>query len=165
MNKELAIKKFEEIRDIPYRIPLSKDEVDHCCIGKHILLYNELSKLGYSCRYRTCTFSWADFGLPENILEIPHEDACTHLYLEVKDGKWKTLDCTWDKALTNILPVNDWDGVSHKKIVLPQEKICSLLESEQFMSSVYDDAVVEDDMAKSGQFYKALNDWLASQRV
>jgi len=55
-----CINAFEQIRDIPYRIPMSLDEVDYCCSGKALLLKNKLESLGFQVRYRVCRFRWSE---------------------------------------------------------------------------------------------------------
>ncbi len=47
---------FTKIRDIPYRIPLSSEEEDQCCTGKHKRLFGVLQEAGYKIRWRVCTF-------------------------------------------------------------------------------------------------------------
>ena len=129
-------KAFIEIRDIPYGIPLSYGTEDRCCTGKHKKFFEILKKDGYDVRWRVCVFKWSNLSLPENLLIIPHDDSSTHAYLEVMiNGDWKKVDATWDKPLKNILPVNEWDGVSNTKIAVPvistysPEKSLSIMEN------------------------------------
>jgi len=105
------ISTFKSIRDIPYKIPLKWGEEDNCCSGKHEKLLNLLKKMGYGARYRVCVFLWSGLNLPPKLEKIPHEDDCTHSYLEIKIGdEWKVLDATWDIGLKGIFHVNEWDG-------------------------------------------------------
>lgn len=49
-------------------------------------------------------------GLPRHVMDVPHEDDSTHVYLEVfVDGKWINVDPTWDPQLRDILPIAEWD--------------------------------------------------------
>ena len=96
------ISTFESIRDIPYRIPLQWGEEDNCCSGKHEKLFNLLEKNGYEVRYRVCAFLWSSLNLTSTLAHIPHDDDCTHTYLEIQSGgNWIILDATWDSGLKN----------------------------------------------------------------
>ena len=98
------IKTFEAVRDIPYRIPLTLDEEDNCCSGKHKLLKSMLVEQGYEVRYRVCSFLWSSVDLPEKIKAISHDDNCTHVWLEVLiNNNWITVDATWDEGLKKCL--------------------------------------------------------------
>ena len=77
------ISSFDSIRDIPYRIALKWGEEDNCCSGKHEKLFNLLTKQGYKVRYRVCIFLWISLNLPKELETIPHDDNCTHTYLEI----------------------------------------------------------------------------------
>ena len=164
MNKEKAIKVFEEIRDIPYRIPLTAIEVDHSCSGKHMLLKKELERLGYTVRHRVCSFRWSSVDLPIEVTRVPHEDASTHSYLEFKkDDIWIPVDATWDQAISSVLSSNSWDGESATPIAVKANVFFSPEESEQIMTQI-SEKEVESDLEINGQFYAAFNDWLAEVR-
>jgi hypothetical protein len=161
MDIEKAKIKFTEIRDIPYRIPLGINEDDNCCVGKHIRLKEELEKLGYGVRYRTSSFKWSDLHLPEKLQNIPHENDCTHLYLEFKnDNIWHTLDATWDKELSPTFQVNDWDGKASTEILVPSIEVLSTDKSNEIVDICYDKDVFDRDIELNGDFYNAINIWL-----
>jgi hypothetical protein len=165
MDTKKAKLKFTEIRDIPYRIPLEINEVDNCCVGKHIRLKKELEELGYEIRYRTCSFKWSDFHLPEKLQNIPHENDCTHLYLEFKKNNvWETLDATWDQKLTPTFQINGWDGKTGTKILVPSIEILSTDKSIGIVNTCYDQEVFDKDIKINGDFYNAFNIWLESLR-
>jgi hypothetical protein len=156
---------FNEIRDIPYRIPLSSSEEDFSCTGKNEKLLQYLVKENYQVRWRVCTFKWSSLGLPQNVLEVSHDDNSTHAYLEVKiDQTWKKVDATWDKGLAGILPVNQWDDSADEEIAVPVVSTFSAEESKVIMESENRE-VVEDDIKINGNFYQALNLWLEEVRV
>lgn len=159
------IKAFKEIRDIPYRIPLALDEPDDCCTGKANRLLHVLEENGYETRYRVCSFLWSETNLPKELLAIPHDDACTHTYLEVKIGDdWKTVDPTWDSGLKGLLPIEEWDGVSDTGIGLPVKSIFSPEESLRVMQESLTGDAFAEDMRKSGKFYEAMNDLFVEYR-
>lgn len=165
-NKNINIvKEFEKIRDIPYRIPLSLEEVDECCTGKAKTFFEILNKAGYEVRYRICMFKWSDLNLPKEIQGIPHDDDCSHTYLEIKiNGQWKIIDPTWDKGLKNIFHINEWDGKSDTEISLSANKILSPEESSEYLENILKPEAIIRDLKTSGEFYKAFNEWLAINR-
>jgi len=164
MNNNLQ-KAFLEIRDIPYNIPLSYGAEDRCCTGKHKKLLEILKNDGYDVRWRVCTFKWSDMFLPEKVLEISHDDKSTHAYLEVSIGEeWKKVDATWDKPLTSIFPVNEWDGVSDTAIAVPYITIYSPDEDTSTIMSNETREVIESDLKINGKFYEAFNQYLAEIR-
>lgn len=164
MDKKF-IKAFEEIRDIPYRIPLSAHDTDDCCSGKANRLMTIFEMAGKEVRYRVCSFLWSDLNLPNSLQQTPHEDLCTHVYLEVKDGdRWIVIDPTWDRALEEVLPVGMWDGKKDTVLGVPVRDTFSPEESSRCMQESKDIQVIEDDLKKNGSFYKIFNKWLEECR-
>lgn len=162
----IRIQNFKFIRDIPYRIPLSRDEPNHCCEGKHTALYTLLEKTGLEVRPRICDTLWSDFDiLPKEIQNIPHENEGRHLYLEVKiDGKWHPIDASLDKGLESVISVLEWDGKTSTGICVKPRHIYSPQES---LYGFYTELSAKDfrrDMRKNGKFYKAINDWFETIR-
>ena len=160
-----AVECFRFIRDIPYRIPMSASEPDHCCIGKHIVLKTLLSSLGLQVRYAFCQWLWSSLDLPESLKEIPHEDRMSHVYLEVynkKQEKWMIVDATWDKGLAPKLPVSEWDGKGDTAIaVKPIEILKERIDKYDGPS----EAQGAELMKVNGQFFEAFNKWLESIRI
>lgn len=155
---------FEEIRDIPYTIPLSYDQKDHCCTGKHSLFLAVLKDGGYEARWRICSFKWSDLNLPPDLLIIPHEDNCTHAYLEVFiNEQWQNIDLTWDKGLRDTLPVNEWSSFSNMTIAVPVLEIYSPEQSGSIMENPTREEF-EKDIQINGDFYRAFNTWLEKER-
>lgn len=75
---------FYRIREIPYRIPLSLEEEDKCCSGKAKQLFAVCESLKIPCRWRVCEFLRSDVPMPEEVVRIPHDDLCTHVFLEIQ---------------------------------------------------------------------------------
>jgi len=160
-----ALVAFKKVQQIPYRIQLSISEGDYSCTGKAAQLKELLEKAGYKVRYIVCEFRWSDLGLPQNLLNVKHEDSCTHTYLEAFiDGKWIKIDPTWDSALHRILPVATWNGKSDTVLAVKPFNTFSAQKSAEIMSNVNDSEVLED-LKKNGAFYKAFNDWLEIERT
>ena len=155
-------KVFNQVRDIPYKIPISLKELDFCCSGKHKILKNLLEKLGYKTRYRVVSFKWSSLKLPPKIFSVSHENFNTHVYLEVLiNGKWLDMDVTWDSKLKSILPVNKWGGKNI--IAVPVLKKFSLKKSQKIMEDESKEEIIKD-LKINGKFYQALNLWFEGIR-
>lgn len=155
---------FETERDIPYCIPLSCDEKDHCCSGKHERLLKTFINTGIEARYRVCWFRWSDITLPLEIASIPHDDECSHVYLEVKvDDAWTIVDATWDPGLAPILPINEWTEGKDMIIAVPAIETLSPADSAALMAAITPHDV-EADLEKHLPFYEAFNAWLEAIR-
>jgi hypothetical protein len=158
------ISTFNSIRDIPYWIPLKWGEEDNCCSGKHEKLFNLLTKNGYNVRYRVCVFLWSSLNLPPELTNIPHDDDCTHTYLEIKiDRNWKVLDATWDNKLKGLFHVNEWDGKSDTEIAMKPIKTFTLQKSLRIVNN-QNEEVINKDLQINREFYKAFNNWLDKNR-
>ncbi|MFA5188126.1 MAG: hypothetical protein WC460_02045 [Patescibacteria group bacterium] len=156
---------FTSIRDIPYKIPLQWNEENNCCSGKHEKLLNLLTENSYEARYRVCVFLWSELNLPAELKKIPHDDDCTHSYLEIKiDGNWKILDATWDKGLKNLFHINEWDGKSDTEIAVKPTKIFTPQKSLEIVNNQSKE-VINKDLKINGKFYKGFNEWLAKNRI
>ena len=166
-NKNInIIEEFKKVRDIPYRIPLSPEESDDCCSGKSNRLFGIFKKAGYDVRYRVCTFHWSDVKLPAEVQKIPHEDECTHSYLEVMIGNERVIvDATWDEGLKEIFDVNEWDGKSNTKVAVPIRECFSPEKSAEIMQKDTTETALQEDLQKNGEFYKGFNHWLTEIRI
>ncbi|MFH1142547.1 MAG: hypothetical protein ABIH67_04330 [Candidatus Uhrbacteria bacterium] len=158
------IEDFNQIRDIPYRIPVDSNEEDCCCNGKAKQLKKLLEQEGLEVRYRVCEFHWSDLGLPEEIKKQIAENLATHVYLEVLiNDKWVVVDPTWDKGLEQVLPVNDWDGIGDTKIAVPVIKTYDLGASEKIMTcEAPGPGTVSEN--KNTDFEITFNKWLQAER-
>ncbi len=163
--QDRLIKIFEEVRDIPYRIPLSASEKNVSCSGKAKKLKVLLEQEGYPARYRVCEFRWSDVqNIPTDVHALPHADDSTHVYVEVLiDGIWVKVDPTWDRMLATIFPVAVWDGRHDTRIAVKPIVVYGIEESRQIMEDESADAI-EKDLAINSEFYRALNDWLLRVR-
>lgn len=159
------LKKFKEIRDIPYRIPLSLSENDDCCSGKHMLLKEYFDENWIESRYRVCSFLWSTISMPDELRRLPHNDYCTHVYLEVLiDWIWIDLDATWDLGIGDYFNVNEWNWKNNTKIALRLLKKFSIEESKIIMEEESEQDIL-DDLEKHYDFYKWFNEWLENLRT
>lgn len=165
-KREELISLFNSIRDIPYSIALTAEEEDNCCSGKSNKLLSILTKKGYNIRWRVCEFNWRDLNLPLEIEEIPHEDLCTHAFLEINiEGNWRTLDPCWDKGLRKTFHVNEWGGKSNTEIAVKPVKILTPKESQDLMKNQPNKSITEQDLKVNGAFYNAFNEYLEKERM
>ena len=133
MENRDIVKEFKKIRDIPFRIALSPRESADDCLGKAERLFKVFKKYRFEVRYRVCMIKWSTLNFPKEVTKMPHDDNCSHTYLEVKtNGKWKIIDATWDKGLKNLFPINEWGGKSDNKVAIPCFKILSPEESSEY---------------------------------
>lgn len=161
-----AVDYFKFVRDIPYKISTTLDEPDYSCSGKHKILYQLLSSIKLKVRYRVCEFLWEDVNLPKKVKKIPHENSCTHTYLEVfvPKRKWVVVDATWDKKLSKNFKINDWGGKNDTPIAVKTTKIYSPETSKKFVESE-STKDIENDFKINGAFYEAINNWLEDIRT
>lgn len=107
---------------------------------------------------------WSDQKIPKEILAIPHDDKCEHLYLEILlNDEWVTLDATWDQKLKKVMPTSEWDGKTNTKLAVTPIEIYPPDEGRKVVHSASEEAFLED-IRKSGKFYEALNNWLEENR-
>ena len=122
---------FEKVRDIPYGDIGSRDPIDvykqnkGTCSGKHELLKGLYKELGLPVK--DCLimhrFKQLSVKFPDEINEILERTDIIdpHNYFKVKiNGKWLTIDVTWDKSLQKLgFPVNEnWDGKSDMAVAV-----------------------------------------------
>ncbi|MFA5532615.1 MAG: hypothetical protein WDA13_03395 [Candidatus Shapirobacteria bacterium] len=154
---------FNQIRDIPYSIPVSIKEKDYCCSGKHKILKQFLDNLGYKTRYQVVSFEWSSMNLPQKLLNVPHENLISHVYLEIfLNDKWVDMDATWDPKLKSVLPINEWNG-SENIIAVPIIEKFSLKKSQEIMENENEEETIKD-LKINGKFYQAFNRWLEEIR-
>ncbi len=158
-------KRFNMIRDIPYRIALSDDEENCSCVGKNRKLIELFEKDNIPVRWRICTFAWSDLGVPEKVLSLNTLDNPTHAYLEIAyNNDWTVVDATWDKGLSSVFPVNEWSDIPNMNIAVPEIEICSVERSADIMRLV-DAGKIKTDFGELGGFYRELNKWLEEVRI
>ena len=156
---------FNQVRDIPYRIPLALDETEGkyggSCLYKVELLKKLLEAEGLECRYRIGTFLWGQLNLPDEVIKAEHNDRGEHVWLEVLiNNQWIILDPSLDIGLAKIFSINSWDGISDTKLAVKPIEILDVSTSADIMDfDNYEEAFLED-LAINGEFYKELNNYL-----
>jgi len=156
---------FERVRDIPFRIPTRFGEQDFSCTGKCKILYDRLLGVNQLACYRVCSFLWDDLPLPDYLRRTPHDEECTHVYMEVFLGdRCVRVDPTWDKKLGKVFGISQWDGESDTVIAVKPTRVLSLEEGLDLIADDYTKDAIERDLVKNGQFYGAFNSWLEKIR-
>ncbi len=159
------IRIFEDVRDIRYHIPLTPYQKDNTCSGKSEMLAAKFKILGYKARYRVCMFLWKDLDLPKNVEKFPHDERCTHVYVEIYlKNKWRTVDPTWDSGLGSIFHINTWDGKGDTGIAVKPIRTFSPKKSTELLDSQKSKEFIEKDLKENGAFYKAFNLWISKSR-
>lgn len=163
LRNELAMREiFLEAREIPYRIPLTFEERNDACVGKHFLIKDRLEALGYKVRWAECTFNWKDIGVPESILAIEHGSPDLHVWLEVWiDGGWQTIDATWDSALGKTLHINRWEDFGKMKPAVP---VLTMIPYEEVVVTREPPEDYRAQLEKERPFLQAINEWFGTIR-
>lgn len=115
VNSEI-IQIFDDIRDEPL------DVIKNRCWEKHVKLKELFESKGYKTKYQICSFKWSEQKLPEEIINLPHDDLGYHLFLIIKiDGLKLVVDASNDYLLPSY---NFWDGRNNCNLcVSPKEFI------------------------------------------
>ncbi len=156
---------FKEVRDKPYRVPLSVSDADHSCFGKSILLKTFLDNLELIARYRLCDFLWSDFNLPSHVLACSHDKPALHVFVEIQlNSQWFVLDPTWDKNLKSLLPISEWkENEPEGTLAVNPIKLHSPKMSLTFMKAKTSETVMNQNLTHNN-FYLALNQHFESVR-
>ena len=120
---------FEKVRDIPYGEIGSRDPEEvyrnnkGTCSGKHELLKELYQELGIKTKDFIAMHRFKDLkvNFPDSLKEILERSDIIdpHNFFKILvDGKWLTIDITWDKPLARVgFSVNEnWDGKSDMEI-------------------------------------------------
>src|SRR3989339_1633592 len=116
-NKQLRVKLFEAVRDIPYY--LGEEGKNASCGAKAKLLSKLLEAIGLRCRLVYCYFTWAETNIPKEIVNRAPQAKASHVLLKVyvpENKKWVFVDPTWDSGLKTHFKISQWDGVSNTTI-------------------------------------------------
>ncbi len=164
---------FEQVRDLPFRYPSSRDPSEvlrdggGSSSGKHYLLGELLRRLGTPVRHVICShrFNDSDLPFPDEMQSLlrKNEVVDLHDYLQIQvDGRWVDIDATWGKNLREYgFPVTeDWDGCTSMLLGVAAEEH-ELVEG--------DPAKVKEEMLSKltprqrklrDQFLTALSTWI-----
>lgn len=164
------VRLFRLVRDIPYRIGLSRDDSDYCCMTKAPLLQTLLGTIGIKSRRIYCRFLWKDSRVPQAIIKKSPLPDCLHEYLEVfvpEKKKWVVADPTWDAGLKAAgFPVSNWNGVAATVLGVKPVKFYSPRKSDAIREQIegYSSAEWDKFFKQNRAFFKAINGWLEDNR-
>jgi hypothetical protein len=170
MRKTERIKNFNYVRDLPYGVPLTKEEVekkDHSCAGKSVRLY-KIFEGHYPVRYRFCQFDWLDSDLPCDIMgKFKGDPVDHHVYIEIfLNNRWITLDPSLDKGLERTMKINHWDGENDTEISskykrkIPAES----KKSKELEEDLFDTEKTWREIKENYEFLKEINDLFQKAR-
>ncbi len=156
---------FVNERDLPYHIPLARNEVDTTCAGKHLRLMRFCQNQHIPVRQRIVFFHWEDLALPKEILALNREKNPSHLYVEISNGEtWNAIDATWDPGLKPLLPINTWaDFAQGMRVAVEPTKTLSPEASHAYMNGLKS-FNVEAHLKKQRPFLEALNNYFEEMR-
>jgi transglutaminase-like putative cysteine protease len=133
--EKAAVRVFNFIRDIPYRIDPEQFDLDKgpegmilsgrgSCFPKHYLLGSMLEKLGFTVKYSVYPFYWKDqiLPMPEEVTFRSGKIPVTyHLACRVVSGEGNfTIDATWNPALSRagFIVNENWDVKSSTRLAV-----------------------------------------------
>jgi len=154
------IKKFYQIRDLPYHIS-TNNELGSDCEDKAKMLVAAAKSLGFEARTRIALFDWEVLHLPNEVTRVPHDSECSHFFVELRkpDGTWINLDPTWNKELSAAgLAVQEWDGEQSTSLAMEVKEILSPEESQKYIENID----YEEDYRINRAFYEAINSYCDS---
>jgi hypothetical protein len=178
--EETLICVYEKVRDIPYgstgeRQPekIVQENLGSCS-GKHLLLSNLLTLLGFENKIVTCLHHFNQALPPNN--EYPkrfeqilrnHRVIDFHHFVKLKRGtRWLNLDATWDPLLHRFgFPVTfDWKGATDTIIAV--KPILFYPESDDLigLKKKLIAELPQEDQEIRAEFMKLLTDWMKQIR-
>jgi hypothetical protein len=145
-EEEAVIKVFQRVRDIPYGVIGSRDPVKvleankGTCSGKHLLLAALYRAMGLKVKDAVAFHRYEN--LPRQV-EYPHDlkallkrgDGIPDYHNFVKlysNGRWLTLDATFEEDLRECFVVNHWDGKSNTELSVEPIKVWEVTNPVQF---------------------------------
>lgn len=167
------IRLFENVRDIPYCYPASRDPSDvlkdrrSSCSGKHYLLGELFRLLGLRVRHLLCTHRFNEsalvFPAPMQEMLRKNEIVDFHDYLQIAvDDDWIDIDATWERGLREFgFPVNDeWDGKSPMLLsVVPEDLTIAERDPERLKEELLSKLTPRQRTLRR-QFLEALSQWV-----
>jgi hypothetical protein len=145
-EEEAVIKVFQKVRNIPYGVIGSRDPVKvleankGTCSGKHMLLAALYRAMGMKVKDAVAFHRYEN--LPRRV-EYPDDlkailkrgDGIPDYHNFIKlysNGKWLTLDATFEEDLRECFVVNHWDGKSNTKLSVEPIKVWEVADPVQF---------------------------------
>lgn len=174
-GKELLVRIFSFVRDIPYRVSEFDSGKNICresvhvgikkgdCRHKTLLLYNLLLERNFNVSRVKVIFDWADLPIPNEILGILEKTGTvwSHDAIKLNENEhyFMYIDPTWNVELGEVgFPVTKtWDGEGPTKQVT-----CGDLEYFDYEGFRNEDHGIFIDKDEAIQFGAALNEWLDS---
>ena len=171
MKIEARIDAFNQVREMPYRLPETLEEADTSCtcFVKSVKLAALLERGGLKVRHRLCRFSWSGGLVPEDVLENGPTQEDVHQFIEVfipETEEWTPIDPTWDSPLAKAgFPIIEWDGVTPTRLAVRATEKLSPQESAKIIESIKSNPDGTKRYLESQQdFIVKFNNWLEEVR-
>jgi transglutaminase-like putative cysteine protease len=167
------IKVFENVRDIPYCYPASRDPAEvlkqrrGSCSGKHYLLGELFRMLGLRVRHMICThrFNESPLVFPPPMQEMlrKNEIVDLHDYLQIAvEDTWVDIDATWERGLREFgFPGNDeWDGKGAMLLSVVADDFAEAERDPERLKEELLSKLTPRQRALRKQFLEALSQWV-----
>jgi len=171
---------FETVRDIPYGSTGEREpekivqENLGSCSGKHLLLSNLLTSLGYENKIVTCLHHFNEAlprgnDYPQRLKDIitTHRVIDFHHFVKLKKGnRWLDLDATWDGLLSRFgFPVNfGWNGDTDTVVAVRPVKFYPETDDLISLKIRLIGELPQQDREIRAEFMRVLTDWLREIR-
>lgn len=163
MKKQLRIKLFNAVRDLPYRI--AGQERDSSCVAKTKLLGELFTRLGLFCKVTVCDVMWSDTGIPLKLLAKAPRPTFQHYFLQIfipETKTWVNVDAAWDSLMNKRFPVNIWDGLSNTRLAYEGTNLRKALDEQGNPLTPWSMRFRNFD--PTDEFTKELNKWYSRNR-
>jgi Transglutaminase-like superfamily len=167
------IKLFENVRDIPYCYPASRDPAEvlkqrrGSCSGKHYLLGELFRMLGLRVRHMICThrFNESPLVFPPPMQEMlrKNEIVGLHDYLQIAvEDTWIDIDATWERGLREFgFPGNDeWDGKGAMLLSVVADDFAEAEHDPERLKEELLSKLTPRQRALRKQFLESLSQWV-----
>jgi hypothetical protein len=167
------IKVFENVRDIPYCYPASREPAEvlkqrrGSCSGKHYLLGALFRMLGLRVRHMICTHRFNEsplvFPAPMQEMLRKNEIVDLHDYLQIAvEDTWVDIDATWERGLREFgFPGNDeWDGKGAMVLSVVADDFAEAERDPERLKEELLSRLTPRQRALRKQFLEALSQWV-----
>jgi hypothetical protein len=167
------IKLFENVRDIPYCYPASRDPAEvlkqrrGSCSGKHYLLGALFRMLGLRVRHMICThrFNESPLVFPPPMQEMlrKNEIVDLHDYLQIAvEDTWIDIDATWERGLREFgfLGNDEWDGKGAMLLSVVADDFAEAERDPERLKEELLSKLTPRQRALRKQFLEALSQWV-----
>ncbi|EKE19405.1 MAG: hypothetical protein ACD_9C00029G0005 [uncultured bacterium] len=158
------IELFDSIRDVPFCL-MGKNAF--YCFSKNNLLRKKLAIGGIESVLMQGWFKWSELAIPQEAKKLIRKDKQKHVFLKVfipEKNEWVYIDPTWDKALENVFPIAEWNGVDETVLMTKLSKI-SEYEKRNILARIISKMERRFYPEGNNKFYHWLDKWMDEKRT